>query len=514
MTDSIIAKIKLSVEIEIRKSDININKLEKKVYKASQSAGCKCLEEGMEKINKYLLEECRDKTKEPIHSHKRGNLETLMGSINYPYTKVKNKECGEYYSPLKRELGIEKYEQISDNVKIEGVMAASDLSYREASGSLGGTISHAAIRKYTLKVGNELLNKEEELPIKAIKKKNQIETSQAFVESDGIMIPEQGKENKRMEVKLAICYSEREDRYKKSESGQKKLKDKIVYGDICKSEEFIEKASLFFNQIYNLLSIMYIVVLGDGAPWIKDFLNIYTRAAYQLDRFHLWRKLKSHFSRKKEIYDELSSLIKENKIEEVLLIIDKKINDINEKIINYKEKILLLEGREEKEIFQRKIKYHKRRLKKAKELYNYIETNKYGINGIDKYKDVFEEKDLIVGTGGIENQVKITIASRMKGRGKCWKRPGARAMVKFLCSLANDWYTREDYLALISSNKEPEKNYKITKKFVGKISKGKRETFKMEQVFKGSIPCNTYSSSPMGNFKKGLSNLEKSMIYN
>ena len=514
MIDPIIAKIKLFVEVEIKKSDINMNKLEEKVDKASKSAGCKCLELGIEKINKYLLEECRDNTKEPIHCHKTGTLETLMGPIKYPYTRVKNKEREEYYSPLKRELGIEKYAQISDNVKLEGVLAASDLSYRDASDSLGGNISHATIRKYTIELGNELLKKEEELPVKAIKKKKQLETSQAFVESDGIVVPEQGKKNKKMEVKVAICYSEREDRYKKSESGQKKLKDKIVYGDICKSEEFIEKASLFFNQIYNLLSIMYIVVLGDGAPWIKGFLNIYTSAAYQLDRFHLWRKLKSHFSRKKEIYDELASLIKEDKIKEVLLIIDRKVKDINEKIMNYEENILLLEGTKQKEIFQRKIKYHKRRLKKAKELYNYIETNKDGINGIDKYKDVFDEKDLIVGTGGIENQVKITIASRMKGRGKCWKRPGARAMVKLLCSLANGLHTREDYLALISTNKEPEKIYKNIKKFTRKVSKGKRETFKMEQVFKGSIPCNTYSSSPMGNFKKGLSNLEKSMIYN
>lgn len=514
MTDPIIAKIELSVEVEIKKSDVNMNKLEEKVNKASKSAGCKCLEESIEKINKYLLEECRDKTKEPIHSHRTGNLETLMGPIKYPYTKVQNKENGEYYSPLKKELGIEKYEQISDNAKLKGVLSASDLSYRDASDRLGGNISHATIRKYTIRVGNGLSEKEEELPAKAIKKNKSIEATQAFLESDGIVVPEQGKKNKKMEVKVAICYSGREDRYKESESGQKKLQDKVVYGDICKSEEFIEKASLFFNQIYNLLGIIYIVVLGDGAPWIKGFLNIYTWAAYQLDRFHLWRKLKSHFSRKKEIYDELVSLIKENKIEEVLLIINKKINEINEKIINYEEKILLLEKTEEKEIYQRKIKHHKRRLKKAKELLSYIETNKDGINGIDKYKDVFDPKDLIVGTGGIENQVKITIASRMKGRGRCWKRPGARAMVKLLCSLANGWHTPEDYLALISTNKEPEKIHENIKIFTRKVSKGKSETFRMEQVFKGSIPCNTYSSSPMGNFKKGLSSLEKSMIYN
>ncbi len=514
MIDPIIAKIPLSGEVEIRESDININNLELKVYKKSNLAGCICLEECIKKINEHLLKECRDSAKEPIHSHRKGHLETLMGGINYPYTIVKNKETGEYYSPVKKELGIKKYEQISDNEKLKGVLAASELSYRAASNSLDGNISHSGIRNYTIKVGNELLDKEEDLPEKAIKKSNSIETSQAFLEGDGILVPEQGKKNKRMEIKIAICYTGRENRYKESESDQKKLKDKIVYGDICESGEFIEKASSFFNKIYNLLGIIYIVLLGDGAPWIKGFLNIYTWAAYQLDRFHLWRKLKSHFSRKKEICDELALLIKEDRIDELLLIIDRKIKEINEKIMNYEGKILLLEGAEEKEVFQRKIKYHKRRLEKVKELYNYIETNKDGINGINKYKDVLDPKDFIVGSGGIENQVKITIASRMKGMGKCWKRPGARAMVKLLCSLANGWYTEKDYLTFVSTNKEPDKIYKNIKRNTIKVSKGKRETFRMEQIFKGSIPCNTYSSSPMGNFRKGLSSLDKSMIYN
>ena len=194
MIDPIIAKKKLSVEIEIKKSDININKLEEKVYKACNSAGCKCLEEILKKTNKYLLEECRDKIKEPIHSHRTGKLETLMGPVRYPYTNVKNKEREEYYSPLKKELGIEKYEQISDNVKLKGVLSASDLSYRDASDSLNGAISHATIRKYTLKLGNELLEQEEILPAKAIKQKEFLEeSSQAFLESDGIVVPEQGK---------------------------------------------------------------------------------------------------------------------------------------------------------------------------------------------------------------------------------------------------------------------------------------------------------------------------------
>ena len=57
------------MEVEIKKSELNINKLEGKIIEASNLAGCKCLSKSIEKANEYLLQECRDKKKEPIHSH-------------------------------------------------------------------------------------------------------------------------------------------------------------------------------------------------------------------------------------------------------------------------------------------------------------------------------------------------------------------------------------------------------------------------------------------------------------
>ncbi|HNR66226.1 MAG TPA: UPF0236 family protein, partial [Atribacterota bacterium] len=331
--------------------------------------------------------------------------------------------------------------------------------------------------------------------------------SQGFIEADGIHIPKQGGKNKSMEVKVAICYSGRENRYKTGNSEQKQLSDKVVYGDICKSEEFIEKASEFFNYFCNLMSVLYVLILGDGAPWIKNFLSVYSRGIYQLDRFHLLRKLRSHFSRKKDDYEEIKKLIEENRIDEVQVKLKEKQSFFEEKISEYELKGRLEDRKDEYQSYKKRINFYRRKIKKVKELIIYIETNKEGINGINKYKGIFKECDLIIGSGGIENQVKNTIARRMKGQGKCWKVEGACAMVKILTSLSNGWYSFDDYLNIFSLNRKPlVMPKKLKEKAVN--SKGKREAYRMEQKYKGHIPCNTSSSSPIGYLKKEFCNVD------
>jgi len=228
---------------------------------------------------------------------------------------------------------------------------------------------------------------------------------------------------------------------------------------------------------------------------------------YQLDRFHLLKKLRSHFSRKKEVYDEIKKLIEENRIDEVLLKIQESLLFFQEKIVEYELKGSLEDRKDEHKSYKKRIDFYRRKIKKIKELISYIENNKEGINGIDAYKDIFEDCDLVIGSGGIENQVKNTIARRMKGQGKCWKTKGARAMVKILTSIDNGWYSFEDYLNIFSLNRKPlELPEKLKEKVVN--SKGRKEAYRMEQIYKGTIPCSAPSSSPIGNFKKEISGVD------
>lgn len=131
MIEDIIAKISVPVEIEIKKEDIEFNKLEKKIEEASKSAGCKCFEESLKAIEGYILKEGREE-EVVIHAHKISTIETVMGSVRYNYTQVKAKEEKEerYYLILKRALGLDKRQQVSDKMKFKGIMCGSEVSYR------------------------------------------------------------------------------------------------------------------------------------------------------------------------------------------------------------------------------------------------------------------------------------------------------------------------------------------------------------------------------------------------
>jgi ketol-acid reductoisomerase len=143
----------------------------------------------------------------------------------------------------------------------------------------------------------------------------------------------------------------------------------------------------------------------------------------------------------------------------------------------------LEDRKDEHKSYRKRIDFYRRRIKKVKELISYIENNKEGINGIDAYKDIFEDCDLIIGSGGIENQVKNTIARRMKGQGKCWKNEGARAMVKILTSINNGWYSFEDYLNIFSLNRKPlELPKKLKEKIV--ISKVEKKLTRWNKFIK------------------------------
>lgn len=505
MNEIIIAEIKEKVELQIKKEDIDQNKLEEKINKACQEACKKIYTEAMEKINDYLVKEEQEKEKVHIHSHRKGTLETLLGPIRYKYTMVKDERSAKakYYSPLKIGMKMGKHEQITDGLKVKGVMFASNLSYRVASKKVESRISHSTIHKSAVKLGKNIKEEEKEDIGKNVK--NDLfmgKSDRGFVEADGIYIPRQGGKKKRMEVKMAICYSGRKDRYKESSSVQKELKDKVVYGDICKSDEFVEKASTFFNYFCNLTNVLHILVLGDGAPWIKDFYKVYDWGAYQLDRFHLLKNLKV-FSRKKDELEVVKKLIEENRIDEVLKMIKEKISYFEYKMSVYEDKMSLEERKEEKDTYKKKIKWHEKRIEKVRELLTYIENNKEGINGVDKYKGIFEVQDLVIGSGGIESQVKNTVARRMKGQGKCWKTDGARSMVKILVSLNNNWHSTDDYLRIFSINKNLMKLPDGVKNKII-ITKGKMETFRMEEHYKGNIPCVAPSSSSMGYFKKNF----------
>ena len=106
-----------------------------------------------------------------------------------------------------------------------------------------------------------------------------------YTEADGVWIHLQREARKRYEIKSGIAYRGwrriAEDRYE--------LVDKRVYCHASEKMRFWEGASVEWAKQYALDGVKQFVVGGDGANWIRQGVDEFGCAVFQLDGFHLSR---------------------------------------------------------------------------------------------------------------------------------------------------------------------------------------------------------------------------------
>jgi len=181
------------------------------------------------------------------------------------------------------------------------------------------------------------------------------------------------------------------------------------------ADEFMSNLAILGEKRFRLSQAELVLIGGDGSPWIKEGAqNYFPNSVYQLDKFHLQRKIKQtlpfHQKRQKEIRD----LLKGEQI-------DKALEELR------KERILKPE--------------HKKDLE---ELIHYIYANQEGVNAVDRLrKQGIPVEDL----GAIEGNIDKSLAHRFQKRGMRWSIPGALNLAKVGQMIVNQewdsWWPRE-----------------------------------------------------------------------
>ena len=126
-----------------------------------------------------------------------------------------------------------------------------------------------------------------------------------YTEADGVWIHLQREERTHYEVKSAIAYRGwrrvGEDRYE--------LVGKRVYCQASEQMAFWEGASMEWGKQYALDGVKQFVVGGDGANWIRQGVDEFGSAVFQLDGFHLSRACGRGYGRElgSAIYDAIRS---------------------------------------------------------------------------------------------------------------------------------------------------------------------------------------------------------------
>jgi hypothetical protein len=288
------------VMVEIRPSEIiPFQELEATVWKMTVEAFSKALVEVLTRLDQ-AMHQARDSQRYVLKEMRQREVLTRVGPISFQrhyYWDCEEERC---VFLLDEALGLEKRQRVSEGVRADAVEAAvAGTSYRKAAAELERrdcqvTVSHEAIRQWTLQTGNSL---QDEVEREAMNPAGKRRVPVLFIEADGFWPARQ--RSKRQETKIFVSHEGWEPRTPGSKDYRLVNRQDFVAspkGDVW--EEYLS----WLESQYDL-SDTWVVINGDRAPWIRSGVESFPKAMYQVDRFHLVREvrmlLKSHPEQRK-----------------------------------------------------------------------------------------------------------------------------------------------------------------------------------------------------------------------
>jgi hypothetical protein len=396
---------------------------------------------GIELFEKKLLSEYVHKDEE-CHTVRRGKLDftlaSAVGKVTFPRQRLRCDTCGKWVTPLNEALGLHEEEKERTTLALQQLssLCAVNQTYRLAEKMVkeitqdSSAISHQQVKLVVDTEGNRLRQYEEQerkrVSLDVIREivdrqpRSPTVSGQFYVCLDGIYVRSNQGKGKWHEGKVGfLCTDERETVGKK---GRLRIPSKRYISSY-------EDSAILGSRVYaeavrmGMREYMEVIVLGDGARWIREIRRqCFRNAIYILDWYHLHRKVCRAFrytfredkALRRKLRRPVTKLLWKGHKEEAL----KNLKELYTQLLSAGKQDLL-EKREG-----------------MKELIEYIQNN---WEGIVDYCQMQKDGYLIASTL-VENAANLVVAKRQKKhQGMHWSRSGADA----LCALRTLWLNGE-----------------------------------------------------------------------
>ena len=453
-------QIQVQIEEHIPGGFQNLDKWETDVRRIGFQGMRKMYKSGIELHGKHLLSEYKHKDKK-CQTVKRGKLDftlaTAIGKVTFPRQRIFCKTCGKWVTPLNEALGLHEEDQALERTSLAlqqlSSLYAINQPYRLAEKTVKDitqdpeVISHQQIKLIVDQQGDGLRQYEEQkrkhisyAVIREIVDKvrdgqpgfparsaTATRPGQFYMCLDGILVRSHKGKGRWHEGKIGfLCTDEREPVGNK---GRLRIPNKRYVSSY-------ENSAIFGSRVYaeavkmGMLEYMEVIVLGDGARWIREVRKqCFPYAMYVLDWFHLNRKVCRAFRYtfpkdrvlRKKLRRPITKFLWKGQKEEAL-------RNLKELYIQ-----LLCEGKQ--------ALVEKR--EGMKELIEYIQNNWEGI--VDYCQ--MQKDGYMVASTLVEGAANLVVAKRQKKKnGMHWSRSGADN----LCALRTLWLNGdwEDYWEL------------------------------------------------------------------
>lgn len=473
----------------LAKEKITFKDIERDFYKIGCEVAKMLLQRYLEEMDLELAGN-RDKTVLRHRGIKTTSIKTLMGEVSVDraiYRKAKDDGSQEHVYLLDEALGLETIGFMSPNLVEKILEYSCEMSYREVAEAVSSltnqTISHQGVWNIVQAVGEKQI-KAEKMLVESFKKSELSGSKEVpilFEEADGLWLSMQGKSREkgsskgRKELKISVTYEGWKPRYPASK--EYKTVGKMAFAGYMKAEEMKCLRDAAISQKYNVDEIVYRILNGDGASWIRRDHDQETDK-FQLDPFHLAQAVTRNVSDKKT----RRAILKWLKAGEF------------EKVFKKLEELKYESGGVAKEV------------EKLSTIESYIKSN---MDGIVPYKD---REDIKLpeapegieyrNLGTMERQVRV-FAARMKGA-KSWSEKGATHLAKIIALKMGE--SSKEKLAGLVSGKLPDR---FTERFVETVTNSRSGLKKAVKksiypVHRGGLP---YTNCSVTSGRKVIRNM-------
>lgn len=382
--------------VQIVQTDRGFHQVEEDLHRLVQAASAQFLSMVMEEIDEQLFEK-RPRTLKPV-GYRCRQVVTALGEVTLKRRLYRDNQ-GKAHFLLDEVLGLEKRQRLSPRLKEMAVELAADLPYRRAAKFLEYLVpgvSAMSVWDALQAVGEQARAKTERLRQK-VYDQGEMEAGEEVanlrIEADGVLVKLQHSEARRGEIKLVVGY---EDKEVKGAKKRVALRNRRVVAGLVDEERIWEEAGAEFAQKWALERAERIWIGGDGAGWVKKGAEEFAHAQYQLDKFHLRRRMLEALGYSESGLIQTWEAIKAGSLPKVQAVLE--------------EIVKKARGKQRKQV---------------KELQKYLEENWEGI------------RQESVSLGAIEGQVYHHVARRMKRLGARWSRRGADHMARVQAARAN-----------------------------------------------------------------------------
>jgi hypothetical protein len=328
---------------------------------------------------------------------------TILGPVRIRRRVYRDRE-GARHKPLDEELRLRKYDRVSEALKAKGAYLASGVSYREAASMLSWMldekVNHSRIQSIAWEVGTALDESERQQREAIFTRGEDIEAgkiaaSTLYGESDGVHIHLQREGKRSAEVRVGIMYTGK----RAVGVGRRALENKVCLTTLVDdSQEWQEKVLKTAYANYDLENTTQLVIGGDGNSWVRhSFDRLEIKQVFQLDRFHLYRAARRALG-----YDKETNQLAHRCCTLGLGSVEDELKELLSNAVGC-------------------------RRDKIGEFIKYLYQNADVLVDYDRRLPPGSGKR--GGLGAIEGNVDKLVVYRMKGRGRSWRRVGAKAML-------------------------------------------------------------------------------------